>query len=157
MKELVAESLSGNITELGAYEEQFAELDTGEVRIYVDQELSETELCYIEGDILAQGVVLTDYIVQDGGVIVIKFRKELAPLVIIGIIAATGIGGIVGWQLFKDKITGWLAAPFGVPWWVWILGTGSVVALYFMTRGKEAVSGGQPIVQKFFLGKGEKK
>ena len=152
--ELVAESLEGHaLIDLANYNRFYNEGDTGKVSIFMDSDLTDEEIIDIENAIRSEGVVLTGPIQQDARMLVVPFRVAMWPLAVIGGIVAT-VGGVIGWQLFKDRVTSWLAAPFGVPIWVWILGAASVVALYF-TRGKTG-SAGQPVTQKFYLGKGAK-
>lgn len=116
---LVAEGQ--NIESLSGFEGIFNEGDKGEVRIYLSNELTMAEIQKLQDDIVAKGVVLSEPIVQDMRIVVIKFEKRIAPLLIIA--AAIGVA-IIGWQLFK--------AISAIPWWTWLVGGGTV--LYLLTR-----------------------
>jgi hypothetical protein len=147
--QLVAEHIGNNITVLSDYENQFNEFDSGEVRFYVEQDLSNEEIAQLESDIVGQGVVLTSPILQDANMIVIKFRKELAPLAIIAL-AVGGMGaiGILGWQLFK-----YISA---VPWWVWIAGGIAIFMVIFSKDKKDKESDNKSIsiqANKLYLNK----
>ena len=128
MKELVAEELSGNISSLPDYEPYFGEGDTGELRLYLEHSLYQEEIEQLEQEILNQGVILTESITQDARILVIKFQKAIAPLMIIAIVVggfAVVIGGLLGWQIFRS-------VSMGVPLWVWLVGGGAL--LYLLLR-----------------------
>ena len=110
---VIAESLSDKIDNLSSYENYFSEGDVGELRIYLDRLLYQDEMDCLRTEIENQGVMLISPIAQDARVLVVRFRKAVAPLAIIArIIVTVGIG-IIGWQLFKES---------GFPLWGWILG-----------------------------------
>lgn len=119
-RQLVAEQLNGNIESLPSYEVQFAEGDTGELRLYLQRPLYQEEIDQLEQQILSQGVLLTEPISQDARVLVIKFRKAIAPLAII----ATSVGLItsilIGWQIFKESGS-------SIPTWIWVICGGIVL------------------------------
>jgi hypothetical protein len=119
---LIGESLSNNIDEISGYEKYFEEYSQGKLNIYIDKELSESDIIQIENNILSQGAYLTSPIIQDSKCIIICFEKRIGPLLII--IAAIGaIGsGILGWQIFK-------AVSSGIPWWIFALAGVAAVAL----------------------------
>ena len=123
---LIGEELD-KIDGLSKYEYRFREGDTGELRLYVKQSLSQEDIERLESEIRSQGVVLTAPIVQDARVIVIKFQKAIAPLLIIAGVVGTVVVGLIGWQLFKDGL--------GLPLWAWI--AGGVVAIYALSRRKK--------------------
>jgi hypothetical protein len=132
---LLAEQLGNSVEALPELEEYYREHDKGELRLYLNQNLDEATLCDIEKGILDQGVVLTDHVVQDGGVLVIRFQKALAPLAIIAIV----IGGIfaigaalLGWQIFKSVMA-------GVPIWVWIAAGALVLYLIWTSETGKSV------------------
>lgn len=105
---LIAEGFELN--KLSDAEHLFAEGDRGEVRIYLDGNIGTHAL---EERLLAEGVVLTDTIRQDAGVVVIKFQKQIAPLlIIVGALGLMGVGAGLGWQIFK----------FDIPSWAWVMG-----------------------------------
>ena len=126
MINLVAEGLSNNIS-LDRYETLYREGDTGELRAYLERPLYQEEIEDLQSSITGQGVTLTAPVEQDARILMIKFRKAVAPLLIIGL-AVTAIVAIVGWQLFKS------VTP-GIPLWVWVI-TGMTVA-YVSTRKKK--------------------
>ena len=129
MTTLIAESLSSNIL-LEKYETFYKEGDTGELRVYLQRPLCQEELDDLQSSIIGQGVVLTVPVEQDARVLMIKFRKTIAPLPIIGL-ALVAIP-IIGWQLFKS-------ASFSIPSWVWVI-VGMTVA-YVIIRKKKFVRG----------------
>ena len=135
MRELVGERLSNNLAELPEYEDLFAEGSRGELRLYVNQPLSEYQLGQMENELLNQGVTLTEPISQIARVVSIKFEKRLAPLAIIAIVvgAIVAIGAaLLGWQIWKTTTA-------GVPSWVWVVGIGAVLYLIFTSKpAKEA-------------------
>ena len=133
--ELIAESLGNNLSNLSDYENKFSEGALGELRIYLDRPLYQNEIDQIEYDIRSQGVILTAPIVQDARVLVIKFKKAIAPLAIIAIavggILAVG-AGLLGWQI-------WKSTQLGVPLWAWLIGGAALVYLLFTSEtGKQA-------------------
>ncbi len=134
---LIAEQLGNSVEALPELEGNYKELDTGELRLYMGQALSDQVLQQVEDDLLKKGVVLTDHVLQDGGVVVIRFQKALAPLAIIAIV----VGGIfvigaalLGWQIFKS-------IQLGVPLWVWI--AGGALVLYLLLSTETAKSAGR--------------
>ena len=101
---LVAEQLGNNITSIAVHESAFAEGDKGELAVYLSRPLTQDDIFSLEQNILSQGVVLTEPIAQDSGILVIKFQKAMAPLLIIGIAVAAvaiSVSGVLGWQIFK--------------------------------------------------------
>ena len=130
-KEIIAEKL-GDLSSLSNYESKFGEGDTGELHLYLDRILYANEITQLEQMIIRQGVVLTEPIVQDARMVVIKFRKEIAPLLIIGGAVVAIVGSVLGWQI-------WKTSQMGVPVWVW--GVGGIALLYLMTRTKAGQGG----------------
>ena len=123
--ELVGEGLSG-LTGLSSYEAYFSEGDSGELRFYLDRSLYQDKIDQLETEILGQGVVLTAPIAQDAGMLIIKFQKAIAPLLIIGGAIVAVVGSVVGWQLLKPE-------TLGLPLWAWVGGIG----LLYIMRGKK--------------------
>jgi hypothetical protein len=124
METIITEN-TNDLNDLGKYEVYFNEYDTGELRIFVDEPISLGVVAELQDKILAQGVVLTAPIVYDeNGIIIIRFQKALAPLIIIGAaLAAVGItGSVISWQLIKTKLS-------NVPGLIWALAIGSVFFL----------------------------
>ncbi|MDD5397833.1 MAG: hypothetical protein PHU70_02015 [Dehalococcoidia bacterium] len=122
--ELVAEQLSADVQGIEVHESRFAEGDIGELRLYVDHDLTERELIILEEAIRSQGVLLLAPVTQDARVVVIKFRKAIAPLLIIGGAVTAVVTGLVGWQIFQ-------ASQFGVPVWVWGVAAAALLYLFF--------------------------
>jgi len=145
---IIAESLSSDIGIISQFEEYFAEYDYGELRIYVEQELTDTQIYQLEQDIIGQGVVLTEPISQDARIIVIKFQKAIAPLLIIGTAIAAIVSGIIGWQLFIE--------PLGIPLWVWAIGGAGLAYLIFMPS-KKTTDGTTIHADRVYVGKRTKK
>ena len=125
---LIGESLSGDLNTLSGYESYFNEGDTGELRLYLNNELSQERIDTLEREICNQGVMLTAPIIQDARILVIKFQKAIAPLLIIGGAIVVIIGSVIGWQVFRST-------QLGVPIWVWILG--GVTIGYIILRRKK--------------------
>lgn len=122
---LIGENLSSGLSSLPGYEAYYKEGDIGELRLYVSQPLSDETIEQLESEIISKGVYLTEPIAQDARVVIIKFKKTIAPLLIIaGAIAAIGVG-LLGWQIFK-------LTALGVPIWAWIVGGGAL--LYLVLR-----------------------
>lgn len=130
--ELIGQHLGSDLSSLTNYEVFYREGDTGELRIYTGVEYAPVTLEKLEEEIISQGVVLIEPIVQDARVIFIKFRKEIAPLLIIVGVVAVIIVGIIGWQVFKTT-------QAGVPLWVWLIAGGALAYLIFTSKpAKEA-------------------
>jgi len=143
--ELVAENLDGTMNGLVEAGAHFAEYDTGEVYIYRQNELNESQLQDLQDQLLAEGVVLTEPIAQDARMIVIKFRVEMLPFAAIAAIVAA-VGGLIGFTVFKDKVVTFLKAPFGVPWWVWAVGAVGVGIAVYKIQHPSQGSGSQVII-----------
>ena len=118
---LIGEDIGHELDSLPKYEGYYKEGDIGELRLYVAETLSEDILGNLEHNIRSQGVVLTAPIIQEARIIVIKFQKAIAPLLIIAGAVGIVVVGIIGWQLWKE--------PLGIPWWVWIIGGGALAYL----------------------------
>ena len=131
---LVGENISNDLSTLPKYEAYFGEGDVGELRLYVSQPIDIEQL---ENELCNKGVYLTEPIVQDARIVVIKFKKMIAPLLIIaGAIAAIGVA-VLGWQVFTT-------VKAGVPLWCWFIGGGAL--LYLMLR--EPVKKAAPLAIK---------
>ena len=129
---IVAEKIGNDVSSLSEYEKYFAEGDTGELRVYLDRTLYQDEIEQLEQEIQSQGVIA--FVTQDARMLIIKFRKALAPLVIIAAavaaISAAG-AGVVGWQIFKTT-------KMGVPLWAWIVGGAALAYLLLREPVKKA-------------------
>ena len=125
--ELIAEHLGSDITTLSDYESYYQEGDKGELKLYLDRMLYQDEIKQLEYELCNQGVMLTAPITQDARILVIKFQKAIAPLLIIGGAIAVLVVGIVGWQLLKTSVS-------NIPVWTWLLG-GAVI--YHIIRRKK--------------------
>ena len=123
--QLISESLTPNLDTLTDNEVFFNEGDTGELRLYVDQTLSQEVIKHLESEICSQGVMLTAPITQDARIVVIKFQKAIAPLIIIAGVVGVTIAGLLGWQLFK-------VSALGLPLWAWV--AGGIAAIYAISR-----------------------
>ena len=125
---VIAEGQGQELATLDRYEYLFAEGQKGELRLYLSEGISMDTISELEQVILSQGVVLTEPIRQDARVVVIKFQKAIAPLIIIGLAVAAIIGaGLLGWQLFT--------ALGKIPWWAWAVGIFGVGFLMLRRRG----------------------
>ena len=120
---LVKESLENSLVNLSEYDKYFAVGDTGELRIYLQDNLSQSNIDQLTLNL--QGVILTFPIVQDARILVIRFQKAVGTLAIIG---ESTVNGVIGWQLFK--VTG---AVF--PVWGWVVG--GLAAGYVLLGGKK--------------------
>jgi len=117
---LLGENLGSDLSPIPDYDSYFREGDTGELRLYISESLSDEVIGQLETEICSQGVILTEPIAQDARVVVIKFKKAIAPLIIIiGAVIAIG-ASILGWQIFKS-------VQMGVPLWVWLVGGGALL------------------------------
>ena len=136
---LVDEKLnSTDITELVGIEQVFNEGDTGEMRVFVDGYLRDEEIAFLQYKIQSQGVVLTEPIFQDSGMVVIRFRKQIAPLLIIGGAVVAIIGSLLGWQIYRTTVA-------GVSLWVWAIIGGAL--LYWAVTSEPAKQAGGLAIQ----------
>lgn len=122
---IVAEGQS--LDEMLNYSSLLPEGSSGEVRLYLDRQLTQSELDSLQQNLLAQGVTLTAPISIVSRVLIIPYKKMFDPL---GAIVNTfkGIWNVVvtGWQI--------VTFPFRMPWWVWA--AGGVGIVYLLTRPK---------------------
>jgi len=109
VSELIAQG--ENLNELPNNEDKFSEGDRGEVRFYLNESLSQPALQDLQDKLLERGVTLTEPIKQDARIVVVRFEKRIAPLLII---AGIVVVGIVGWQLLKEAAK--------IPVWMWAIG-----------------------------------
>ena len=124
--DLVAEGT--DIKDIAAYDALFSEGDRGEVRIYLNTEMSEPAIRQLTKELMEKGALLTGPITCESRILSIRFEKRVAPLLIIaGIASVLGIG-FAGWQVFKPK---W-GAPLGVPMVVWVAGAALIGVLLYM-------------------------
>lgn len=125
-----------DLSTIGSVEQFFNENDYGEMRVYVDHTISEQEIVDIEQSILSQEVVLTTPIIQDSNILIIKFQKKIAPLIIIAGVLVAAVGGILGWQVFQ-------ATKYGIPVWAWgLLGLGVIMIFFSSDTGKSVTKAG---------------
>jgi hypothetical protein len=143
---LVAESL-GNTSNLGDYEYLLSEGESGEVRFYISEPLSQDTINQMQNDIISQGVVLTGPIIQDVGTLIIPFRKELAPLLIIAAVAIPIVGGLLGWQIFSFS-------KLGVPVWVWGVAAVGLLLLFMGSETGKKATGMAISAGKMYITKG---
>ena len=118
---IIAENISNGLTGLADCDNMFSEGEEGELLIYLENDLPDTEIDSIEQQLCDQGVVLTKPVACDARVLVIGFQKAMPPLVVIASLAITGV---IGWQLLK---------AVNVSTWVWALAIGGV-ATYVLIR-----------------------
>lgn len=128
---LIGEKLGSDLSSLSSYETYFGEGDIGELRVYLDRPLYQDEIDRLQTELLSQGVTLTAPITQDARILLIRFQKQIAPLLIIGGAIAAIVAGILGWQIFKGT-------QVGIPVWVWIVGGLSLAYLLFREPAKKA-------------------
>ena len=148
--ELIAQALNSDLSKIASLESKFAEGDTGELRVYVSQPLSDSDLERIQQELVSKGVVLTEPIFQESRILVIRFKKEIAPLLIIGAVVAAVAAvasGIVGWQIFKLNL--------GVPWYIWAIGGAALLYIFLkkpaQKAGGLAIQAGKVYVTKGML------
>lgn len=143
---LIGENIGTDIVKLADVEPLLNEGDTGEMRAFVDGYLRDEELAFLQYKIQSQGVVLTEPIFQDSGMVVIRFRKMIAPLLIIGGAVIAVVGGLLGWQIFKTTVA-------GVSLWVWAI-VGGALLYYMMTSEPVKQAGGLAIqAGKVYVGR----
>ena len=144
--ELIGENLGSNISSLDKYEVYYNEGDEGELRLYVSESVSENVLVSLENEILGQGVTLTAPIVQEARIISVKFRKEIAPLLIIALAVGAIIVGLLGWQIFQLVVA-------GIPLWVILIGGGALLYLMFASEPAKKAGGLAIQAGKVYIGK----
>ena len=104
MFSLVAEGSPVELANLGQYESKFSEGDKGELRLFTSGFAPDWALSTLQSSLGVAGVELTDNITQDADIVYIRFKKAIAPLVIIAIAIAAVIvliGLVIAWQLFR--------------------------------------------------------
>ena len=130
---IITEGDRWNLNTLGQYEGNFAEGDRGELRLYLSVNVPDWSLTALQNSIQFAGVELWDNIKQDNRIVYIRFKKAIAPLMIMAIIIAAAIAIVIlllGWQLFKEvKELG----PWGIPVSALIIG-GFALGAYLLTR-----------------------
>ncbi len=117
--------------ELEAAMQQFKVGEEGEVRFYVNTQLSPEDILKLQSELISSGITPIS-IVQDDTILSIKFKKT-----------ATGIGSV--WS----NMWSYIQAPFqifkaaiSIPWWVWGLGAVGIVYLILRSeKGRAAVVG----------------
>lgn len=107
-----------NIQDIAQYEVNFDEFDKGELRVYLNHDLTEQDVLTIQTLIENEGVHLTEPISQDARILVIRFEKRIAPLLII-----VGALGTIGTAIAAWQLTTLVKA---MPWYVWVGGVGVV-------------------------------
>lgn len=132
--ELLYEDLSGTLTALPELEQYFNEFDSGVLYIYTGNELTDSQIYQIEQNILSQEVRLLEPVGYDSGVLVIKFQKAIAPLLIITLAIGGVVAAVTGWQIFKST-------QLGVPLWVWAVGGLGLLYLFFSSDTGKATTG----------------
>ena len=142
--QLVAQGL--DINKLEQSESLLAEGEAGEVRLYLSQEPTIEQLQELQDGLLERGVILTEPIAYDARIVSVKFRKGIAPLVIIGLVVGGLFATGIGWQVFK-------ATRAGIP--LWVIGLGGAALLYLLLRSKPAKQAGGLAIQagKVYIGK----
>lgn len=113
--EIIAEGVGTNAAALANAEAQLKEGDKAELRLYVENAPSPEALRAVESELIAQGIVLTENVAYDSGVIVIRFLKTTTPpppegtsigflpvgIVVVGAIALIGVV-VFAWQMAKQ-------------------------------------------------------
>ena len=117
--QLVAQGL--DINELEQSESLLAEGEAGEVRLYLSQEPTIEQLQELQDGLLERGVILTEPIAYDARIVSIKFRKGIAPLVIVGLVAGGIMGTVLGWQVFGSSKGSWIWPVAGIIGIVWLI------------------------------------
>jgi len=139
---LLATDMSGQVNNLSDIEPYFQEYEEGVAVFHTDHEVDEEELIEIECEILSTGAVITSAITQEAnGDIIVPFRKEIPPLLIIGGAVVLVVGVVAGWTIFKTTAA-------GMPIWVWLLG--GVALIYLVSTSESGKKAGQ--AGKAYLG-----
>jgi len=126
---LIAESIEPKVVNLSTFEKKFAEGDKGELRFYLSRDLTDEEIEDMTSRITAKGVVLTAPITQDARVLIVQFQKAVEPLQpIYDTVASFGVG-MIGWQLFSDKLN---TTYYGIPVWGYGIGIVSIIVLTYL-------------------------
>lgn len=131
---VVSEQITNALDEVPQYESSFNEGDTGELHIYLQNNISQEQLLTLQHDILATGVVLTREITQDARIIIIPFKKAMPALLAIASAVSTISGFIIGYQLLKE-------VKMGLPLWGWAVIGGVIV--YFVSKKYPKLIGGK--------------
>lgn len=72
---LIGQKVTGNLSDISNLESNLKEGESGEIRIYLKNDLSQEQLNLIENDLVSKGVKLLDHVYQDANILVIKFIK----------------------------------------------------------------------------------
>ena len=147
---LIGEYIGDSLGTLPGYEVYYSEGSRGELRLYLNESLSNDDLLMLENNILGQGVILTSPIEQDANIVSIKFQKAIAPLLIIAGAVTLIVGSLIGWQIFKTT-------QMGVPLWVWLVGGLALAYIVFTSEpakqaGGLAIQAGKVYVTRKSLG-----
>lgn len=143
--EIVAEGVGIDYGEMADADALLKDGAEGEFRFFVEHAPEPSELEALEESLLSQGVVLTDHISYDSGIIVVRYRKTAAPpsgtpsvgivwfipVIAAGVLAITG--SIFGWQL-ATKVKNILINP-------WLIGAIAAVAIayFYFNRPKPVI------------------
>ena len=126
---LVAEQLTNNLDEVPQYESKFNEGDTGELRLFLQSDITQTQVNEIEWDIISKGVILVDHVVQDARMLIIRFQKAIEPLYLISSSIGLIVNMLVGWQIYKTS-------GVAIPSWLWLVSAGVLlIALGSIRKG----------------------
>ena len=116
--ELVAQGTS--LTEL--LQVNLVEGQEGDLRVYLEEDLSLEQLQVLQESMLSQGLVLTSPLVQVSRILSVHFRKKVDPMLIMVSSFSQVAVGILGWQLLASSST---------PTWAW-MGAG-IAGLWFLS------------------------
>lgn len=115
--------------EFAEAESKLNEGDSGRVLVYVTEPPTAESLETMQNELISRGVALTGPITYSEGVVTVPFKKQLAPLLIIGaVLVGGGILLYSGYQITKIVSS--------IPWWIWVAGGIATAYLLFRPRGE---------------------
>ena len=133
---IVATGTAGDIGTLGDYQDQFPEFSEGLLDIEMRSSIAADVIGWLDEQLETAGVPRKGVKVE-GRHVLISFRTEIAPLVLIaGAIAAVifFVGLIVAWKLWK--LAPEIAVGVGMGTVLLIIGAVLLVILLIATRGR---------------------
>ena len=113
---LVAEGT--DVQQMSEADSSFSPGDTGEIRFFVDHLVDQSTLDSFEDQLVAEGMILTQPIRQEEGIVIVSFQKPtgigVLPLIIGAGIIAAGLFAFGSWQVYRTVRA--------IPSWVLLVG-----------------------------------